>query len=342
MVNAAGTITTIAGNGTFGFQGDGGTGTGAEVSQPGFLALDSAGNLFIADTLNFRVRKLTPAGIISTVAGNGNPLSQGDGGPANAAGVAPLGVVVDGSGNLYISQGNNAIRKVDTNGNISTIAGGLGLGGFSGDGGPSGNAELLAPFGLALDTAGNLYVADSGNNRVRRIAAAPAAPPYTCTNAAPVTITSLDSASAYGGYSYFASGSWLEIRGTNLADPTDPRLNNASHSGQWSSADFTGFNAPTTLDGVSVSINGKPAFVWYLSPTQLNVQAPEDSATGNVAITVTSCKATSPPVMFRVALSRRACWRLPTTVPEARSTWWRPSNPTALMYSTPVSAHPSD
>ncbi|HLG96401.1 MAG TPA: IPT/TIG domain-containing protein [Bryobacteraceae bacterium] len=116
---------------------------------------------------------------------------------------------------------------------------------------------------------------------------------FTCANTAPVTITSIESASAYGGYNYFASGSWLEIKGNNLADPNDPRLSNASHSGQWSSADFNGSNAPTNLDGISVSINGKPAYVWYLSPTQLNVQAPEDAATGNVSISVTNCKATS-------------------------------------------------
>jgi len=121
---------------------------------------------------------------------------------------------------------------------------------------------------------------------------------FTCTNSAPVIITSIDSASAYGGYNYFASGSWLEIKGSNLADPNDPRLNNASHSGQWTSADFNGSQAPTNLDGISVTINGKPADVWYLSPTQLNVQAPEDSTTGNVSITVTNCKANSSVLML--------------------------------------------
>jgi uncharacterized protein (TIGR03437 family) len=121
-------------------------------------------------------------------------------------------------------------------------------------------------------------------------------PPYSCTNTAPVTISSIDSASAYGGYPYLASGSWLEIKGSNLADPNDPRL--ASGSGQWTSSDFNGANAPINLDGITVSINGKPAYVWYLSPTQLNVQAPEDSATGNVSITVTNCKATSSTAMF--------------------------------------------
>ena len=121
---------------------------------------------------------------------------------------------------------------------------------------------------------------------------------YTCANTTPPAITFIDSAAGYGGYSYFASGSWLEIKGTNLADPADPRLTASTNSGQWTSSDFNGVNAPTALDGISVSINGKPAYVWYLSPTQLNVQAPEDTVTGNVAITVTNCIATSSQFMF--------------------------------------------
>ena len=121
---------------------------------------------------------------------------------------------------------------------------------------------------------------------------------FACTNSTPPVITSVDSASAYGGYAYFASGSWLEIKGTNLADPADPRLTAASNPGQWTADDFSGSNAPTALDGVSVSINGKAAYVWYLSTGQLNVQAPDDTATGNVAITVSNCKAASSLVMF--------------------------------------------
>lgn len=126
----------------------------------------------------------------------------------------------------------------------------------------------------------------------------PTLPPFACTNTTAPVITSIDSASGYGAYAYFTSGTWLEIKGTNLADPADPRLSLATNPGQWTGGDFTGLNAPTTLDGVSVSINGKPAYVWYLSPGQLNVQAPQDTAIGNVAITVTNCNATSPPVMF--------------------------------------------
>jgi uncharacterized protein (TIGR03437 family) len=121
---------------------------------------------------------------------------------------------------------------------------------------------------------------------------------YVCTNTTPPVISSIDSASAYGAYPYFSSGSWLEIKGTNLADSTDPRLTASTNPGQWTAGDFTGVNAPTVLDGIKVSINGKPAYVWYLSTGQLNVQAPEDAATGNVSITITNCNATSSPVSF--------------------------------------------
>jgi uncharacterized protein (TIGR03437 family) len=137
----------------------------------------------------------------------------------------------------------------------------------------------VTPFGLAIHTG-------SGN------------PAYTCTNTTPPVISSVDSASAYGGYPYFTSGSWLEIKGSNLADPNDPRLQNSTQSTQWATADFNGPNAPTSIDGISVSINGKPTYMSYLSPTQVNVQAPADSALGQVAITLTNCKATSSPVMF--------------------------------------------
>jgi uncharacterized protein (TIGR03437 family) len=122
--------------------------------------------------------------------------------------------------------------------------------------------------------------------------------PPLCTNTTPPVITHVDSASNFGGYPFFASGSWLEINGSNLADPSDPRLSAAINPGQWTLADFDGVNAPTVLDEISVNIGGKPAYVWYLSPTQLNVQAPEDTAMGNVAITVSNCKAASAPFQF--------------------------------------------
>jgi uncharacterized protein (TIGR03437 family) len=121
---------------------------------------------------------------------------------------------------------------------------------------------------------------------------------YVCANTAQPVVSSVNSASAYGAYPYYSSGSWLEIKGKNLADPADPRLTASTNPGQWTAGDFAGSNAPTVLDGISVSIDGKPAYVWYLSTGQLNVQAPEDPGTGNVSITVTNCNATSSPVSF--------------------------------------------
>jgi uncharacterized protein (TIGR03437 family) len=152
------------------------------------------------------------------------------------------------------------------------------------------------PWNITTGPDGALWFAERSANKIGRLQSAQSG--FVCTNTTAPVISSIDSASAYGGYPYFASGSWLEIKGSNLADAADPRLTATSNPGQWTASDFTGSNAPTVLDGVSVSINGKAAYVWYLSTGQLNVQAPEDTATGNVAITVTNCKASSSPAMF--------------------------------------------
>jgi sugar lactone lactonase YvrE len=135
------------------------------------LATDSAGNLFIADNFNQRVLKVTPGGVISTIAGNGTPGYGGDGGPATSAQLnEPWGVAVDSAGNLFIADlVNNRIRKVTTDGVIHTVAG-MGAAGYSGDGGPATMAQLNYPVGVTVDSSGNLFIADSGNNRVRKVA----------------------------------------------------------------------------------------------------------------------------------------------------------------------------
>ena len=186
-VDTSGVITTIAGNGTEGYSGDGGQATSAELALPYGVAVDAAGNLYIADTMNNVIRKVDSNGIITTISGNGyqqygggyqvfnNGGYSGDGGPAKSAEMDdPEAVAVDASGNLYIADTCNLrIRKMDTKGVITTVAGNGGgnanLGGYSGDGGPAANAELSQPVGVAVDAAGNLYIADMNNNRIRKV-----------------------------------------------------------------------------------------------------------------------------------------------------------------------------
>jgi len=169
-VTAAGAISTLAGNGTAGFGGDGGVGTSAQLNAPQGLALDGAGNLYIADTGNARVRKVTAAGTISTYAGSGTAGFGGDGAAASSAQLnIPIGLAVDSGGNLYIADyGNNVVRKVAPGGTISTVAG-TGLQSYGGDGGVATKAGLHGPQAVAVDGGGNLYIADSQNNRVRLV-----------------------------------------------------------------------------------------------------------------------------------------------------------------------------
>jgi uncharacterized protein (TIGR03437 family) len=165
---SGGTITTVAGNGNPGFSGDGGPATSALLDNPNGVSADSAGNLYIADTFNNRIRKVSGE-TIATVAGNGAPAFSGDGGPATGASLkVPAGVAVDSAGNLYIADsGNGRIRKVS--GGIVTTVAGNGNWGFSGDGGPATSASFANPCGVAVDSAGNLYIADQYNNRIRKV-----------------------------------------------------------------------------------------------------------------------------------------------------------------------------
>ena len=170
-IAANGTITTVAGSGTPGYMGDGGAAISAQINGPFGIALDSAGSLYIADTTNNVVRKVSPDGTISTVAGTGTPGYLGDGGAARSAWLnGPEGVAVDAAGNLYIADTfNGRIRRVGTDGIITTAAGIGSTGIFSGDGGPAISAAISLPPDVATDRAGNLYIADFGNSRVRMV-----------------------------------------------------------------------------------------------------------------------------------------------------------------------------
>jgi len=169
-VNASGIITTIAGTGVAGFSGDGGPATSAQLTSPYAVSFDQAGNIYIADAGNSRIRKIDAAGIITTVAGNGTQGSSGDGGPALDAELnTTLKVVLDNNGNMYLDDaGNYRVRKIDATGIISAYAG-TGVYGYSGDGGPATAAEMTSVSGIALDNGGNLYIADERNYVIRKV-----------------------------------------------------------------------------------------------------------------------------------------------------------------------------
>ena len=183
-----GVVTRIAGNGRPGYSGDDGPATGAQLQlnsmylnpnasggdwmdplPPGIVA-DRGGNVYVADNGNYRVRKISATGIITTVAGGGTPGFSGDGGPAISAQLSPVfGLAVNLAGNLLVADsGANRIRRVAPDGSIATVAG-TGDCGFTGDGGPAAVAQICGPTGIAVDSAGNLFIADTGNNRIRQI-----------------------------------------------------------------------------------------------------------------------------------------------------------------------------
>lgn len=174
-IDRAGTITTIVGNGKSVYAGDGGPAVEASLQLPQGIAVDSQGNLYIADTFNHVVRRVDKSGTIITVAGS-EPGLAGDGGPANKAQLnLPMAVALDPQDRLYICDAaNSRIRRVNADGTIETVAGfgqgaGIGGAGFDGDDGPPARAKLFSPADVTFDPAGNCYIADSGNNRIRVI-----------------------------------------------------------------------------------------------------------------------------------------------------------------------------
>jgi uncharacterized protein (TIGR03437 family) len=337
-VDIKGIITTYAGNGRAGFSGDGGPAASAMLNSPLDLIIDRAGNLYLLDYNNFRIRKITPAGVISTFAGTGRKNSGGDGGQALATDMAPSSINFGPDGSLYYSDaGYRAdafapkVRRISPSGVVSTVAG-SGKVGFSGDGGPATAATFQSIDGVAVDPAGNVYAGEFAGNRVRKIDVAtgiittyagngraglsgdggdPAAaqmygPIGMMTDAqgslyiteyynkrvrkvAVANIPSIKAAdsgvAAFFGQAGFSSNMYMDITGTNLAQTTRT----------WTLGDFSGSGAPTSLDGVSVTINNKAAFIRYVSPTQVGIIVPDDTATGPVTIQLSSPNGPSNP-----------------------------------------------
>ncbi len=358
---SGGIVATVAGNGTAGYAGDSAAATAAELNSPGAVAVDKSGNLYIADTGNHVIRKVAN-GNITTIAGYGGTYGyQGDGGLATGALLySPAGVIVDPSGNVYLSDsGNNLIRRIDAssgnitavvgskgtanslsdptglvldnsgalyiadtnnhrvvkwaNGKLTTIAG-TGAKGFSGDGGLAVKAMLQYPRQLALDAAGNLYIADSTNSRIRKVT----------TDGTIVTIAGNGKATFAGdggpGTSaslYFPRGVAVDGQGNvyiadtsnqviRMLQPVAPVVsdggvtNAASYAQQISPGALatvwgqnfgasSGTNtAPwsTSFGGIVVNVNGNASPIYYVSPGQINFQVPWETPTGTAQVTV--------------------------------------------------------
>ncbi|MEI9972608.1 MAG: hypothetical protein WDO73_11435 [Ignavibacteriota bacterium] len=260
LVPAAGMVATAAGNGGQGSGGDGGPAPLAQLNQPAACAADSTGSLYIADTYNHSIRKVDPTGAIVTLAGTGIAGNSGDEGPASSAQLnTPRGVAVDDNGNVFISDtGNSSIRQVTPDGVIHTIAGN-GLAGFAGDGGPALSASLDSPGGLVLDGSGDLYFADTNNNRVRRLIPTELAPIPTVDP--PAQISVVNAASLAPGP--VAPGEVVTIFGSDMGPQTgvSALIDPAAPLG-------------AQLAGVVVLFDGVPAPLFYVQASQINAQAP--------------------------------------------------------------------
>ncbi len=303
-----GSVATVAGNGTAGFAGDGGPATSAQLNGPAGVAVDKANNLYIADFANNRIRKITPDGNITTVAGNGIQTYAGDGAAATLASLnGPLGVAADSAGNLYIADTNNhAVREVTPDGLIHTIAG-TGVPGIAGDGGPPASAQITAPSGIAVDSAGALYVSDS-SMRIRKIIpgslvitiAGDGVSGYTGDHGI-ATLAALDAPSGLAvdpsGNIYVADASNNAVRllqpaasaitlsavtnaASNQSGPLAPGEIVVLYGSGLGPAQLTlatpGPNGklPASLGGTTVAFNGIAAPILYTSPNQVSAVVP--------------------------------------------------------------------
>ena len=272
-ITPAGVVSTFAGTGRKNSGGDGGQALATDM-VPTAIAFGPDGSLyytdggFRTDVVTPKVRKISPTGVVSTVAGNGKAVDAGDNGPATAASFASAdGLAVDPAGNVFVAEYNGArVRRVDAGtGTITTYAG-TGANGLGGDGGPANKALVWGPVGLQADAQGSLYICEYINKRIRKVVV-PNVPVIKSVNSG---------APSFLGQAGFGSNMYMDIPGTNLAVT----------SRTWTAADFNGATAPTSLDGVSVTVNGIPAFVRYVSPGQIGIITPDDTATGPVSIQV--------------------------------------------------------
>jgi len=283
-IGTDGIISTVVGTGDASFRGDGGQAILAALNHPEGLAFDTAGNLYIADTYNHRIRKVGTDGVITTVAGNGNNTFNGDTGPAKLASLNyPKGVSIGAAGDIFIADTfNSRIRQVTENGRIFTIGGNGSYGDVTTEGGDATQAQLRFPADVRVGTGGILYIADTDNSRVKLLTPVPQAPV--------VRAGGVISLSGFGGSARAAQGSWVEVYGDALAAGTRP----------WAAEDFVDGQAPTSLGGTTVTVAGQRSYISYVSPGQVNVLIPDTVPAGQQDLIVTTALGSSAPYSVTV------------------------------------------
>ncbi len=297
-ISISGTITTVAGTGSATFSGDGGPASSATLNHPSGVKIDFLGNLYIADRYNHRVRKVSPSGIISTVAGIGTGGFSGDGGPATAAKIQnPVDVDVDTWGNLFIADlGNYAVRKVTGTGIITTVAGNATMG-FSGDGGPATAAQLNTPHGIGLDTSGNLYIADWSNGRIRRVSTggvittvAGYGPGGFTGDGGPATAATLwfpaDVAMTSSGIMYIGDGFNYRVRKVTPRNPTVSAILGAPSITVGSTTTFTDSTTGGTWSASNAAIASVDSSTGVVYGISIGIATISYSVTDSCGITV--------------------------------------------------------
>ncbi|HTS67018.1 MAG TPA: IPT/TIG domain-containing protein [Candidatus Acidoferrales bacterium] len=367
---SGGNINIFAGSGTAGYSGDGGQAAVAGLTGPTGLAIDSAGNVYIADTGDSLIRKVDKNGIITSYIGGTGPTA----GRLNH----PTGIWLDAAGALYVADSSNR-RIIKYAGSTFTVIAGNGTAGFSGDGGPASKALLNNPTGVAVDAAGSIYIADSNNGRIRKITPdgnivtiagrggsgyyGDGGPATAAGLAFPRSLT-IDSS----GNVYVADTQNSVIRLLSPAYPTVGGVSNAASGatrispGALASVYGSNFGSTTTqpsaplpafVGGVSVFVNGTAAPVYYLSPAQINFQVPWGTATGTGNITVAVNGGSSNTVSLPVSAAAPGLFYLPSGAAIVQNQDYSvndPSNPAArgstiiayLTGSGPVSPAQTD
>lgn len=274
----------VAGTGVAGYEGDGGAATSALLDSPGDLAFDSKGNLYIADSGNGAVRQVSPSGTIQTIAGSyfGFSYSNISGDPATSVSLGAIeGLAIDSNNQIYIAE-TSRVSVIKSDGDIYVI------GGFEAESNAGVVSYVGQPLygcnGLTTDSKNRVYFSVDQLDQV--MMALPPGDPGP-----PPGVASVISASAFGAFTTAAPGSWIEIYGGDLASDTR----------SWTSADFSGVLAPTSLDSTSVSVSGEPAYVSYISPTQVNVQIPFTVQSGLQSLTVTTPAGTSSSYQLQIS-----------------------------------------